>query len=389
MKYLSVLVSGLSGPQGRTVQSGGALFAHKFKDKGITGKTSLDLKLSTRDDFASILPLLGYDIRKYYRGEGSLLAARAGVHLEKDDVAFCCDLVTFKHSQDGYQFQKMGPKVFMESLPPQSLSDDEARELVREINEAVGTETIVFYPVRNYRHLMVWVGGKSKFQTWDPIECSGKPAAGFFPKGDGAAMLTRCMEVASQYLQQHPLTEERTGQGLPPVNGIWFSQPGRAMELPTWEELYDLRSAMVAEDEFCKGIGKMAGFNVLDLEGVNVSSFKDSCLSLAETALKSLSSHDFAFVHIPAEKGGEDASAVFDESFLGTVLAHFEGEKEWKILLMESPAFQEFPLKTLNGPPAREIDFLVYQPGAPGGNKSVLSVAHQLMSRFIHGGFQS
>ena len=124
MKYLVVLVNGsnfsLSSPD---IQKE-APHIKRLLDEGFSGKIHAGTNVATQDEFISILPVLGYDPNRCYSGEGSLLAARAGVHLERDDVAFCCDLVTLKHLQEGYFFQKFGPKVLLEHFPDETIEDE-------------------------------------------------------------------------------------------------------------------------------------------------------------------------------------------------------------------------------------------------------------------------
>ena len=387
MKYLVVLVSGstfsLTSPD---IQKN-APHLKRLLDEGYSGKIHAGTDLATQDELISILPVLGYDPGRSYNGEGSLLAARAGVHLEKEDVAFCCDLVTLKHPQEGYFFQKFGPKIVLEHFSDETIEDEMGKELIREINAELGTESIVFYPVRNHAHLMVWVGGKPKIQTSFPGDISGKSITPFLPKGDGANTLIRCMEVASQFLQQHPFNEERIAQEKAPVNGIWFSRPGRAMELPTWEELYDLRGGIIAEEGMIQGIGQLAGLNLIETPENENMPLKERCQTRAKSVVKNLPAEDFLFVHLPAGENGDESSLpTIDQFFLQPILEHLNQSAEWKILLLESPSFADFPRK----PPFQTIDkemaFLISSPGLKRKTGIFLKEGSQLMMRFIKGG---
>ncbi len=387
MKYLVVLVSGptfsLSSPD---IQKD-APHVKRLLDEGYSGKMHAGTNVATQDEFISILPVLGYDSNRCYNGEGSLLAARAGVHLEKDDVAFCCDLVTLKHPQEGYFFQKFGPKVVLEHFSDETIEDEVGKELIREINAELGTESIVFYPVRNHAHLMVWVGGKPKLQTAYPGEVSGKSISPFLPKGDGANTLIRCMEVASQFLQQHPLNEERIAQEKAPVNGIWFSRPGRAMELPTWKELYNLRGALIAEEGMIQGIGQLAGLTLIETPENENMPLKERCQARAKGVIKNFAGEDFVFVHLTAgENGHEFSLPVIDQFFLQPILEHLNQSGDWKILLLESPSFADFPRKIPFQPIDKEISFLISAPGLKKKTGILLKEGFRLMPRFIKGG---
>jgi len=387
MKYLSVLFSGTKDSLLSPNHQQEAPFLTRLLTDGYSGKIQAGTTLATQDDYVSILPILGYDPNRYYNGEGSLLAARAGVHLEKDDVAFCCDLVTLKHAQDGYFFSKFGPKITLEHLISDTVDDELGKELIREINEQLGTESIVFYPVKNISHLMVWVGGKTKIQTVSPEQMSGKPISPYLPKGDGANILTRCMEVASQFLQQHPLNEERNAQNLAPVNGIWFSRPGRAMELETWEERYDLRGALIAEDGMIQGIGHLAGLSSIEISDTEDTPLIERCLARVKGVIKSFGTEDFVFVHFSAGKSDhENIVQTIDQSFVAPIVDHLEKSGDWKILFMESPPFGVFPRKMPYLPIDKQVTFLIASPGLKKKTGVVLKEAFQLMPRFIKGG---
>jgi len=258
--------------------------------------------------------------------------------------------------------------------------------LIREINVQLGTESIVFYPVKNISHLMVWVGGKAKIQTFPPEEIAGKVIFPYLPRGDGANILTRCMEVASQFLQEHPLNEERNAQELAPINGLWFSRPGKAMELETWKELYELRGALIAEDGMIQGIGQLAGLTPVEIFETKESSLKERCLARVKGVLKSLGTEDFVFVHLSTgENDLEDFPQTIDKNFVGPLLEHLEKSGDWKILFMESPSFIDFPRRMPYLPIDKPISYLIASPSKRIPNP-VLKEAYQLMPRFIKGG---
>ncbi|MBI3351030.1 MAG: hypothetical protein HY036_00475, partial [Nitrospirae bacterium] len=296
-------------------------------------------------------------------------------------------LVTLKHQKEGYTFQKFGPKIVMENLPEDALSDEEGKELIREINEQFGTESIVFYPVKNTSNLMVWVAGKSKFQMALPNEMIGKPLSSCLPRGDGANTLIRCMEVASQFLQQHPINEERVSQGKQPANGIWFSRPGKAMELPAWEDLYELRGTMIADDDLIQGIGQLTGFSRVEYAETGTQTLKDRCSLKAKAVIKTLTGHDFVFVHLRIDKNEkEGAVQAIDQLFLAPVLEQLRQNSDWRVLFMETAPFSDFPRPMTPGPIEKEISFLISSPGQQKKTGLAFQKVFQLMPRFINGG---
>jgi 2,3-bisphosphoglycerate-independent phosphoglycerate mutase len=97
------------------------------------------------------MSLLGYDPARYFTGRGPLEAASMRVSLEADDLAFRCNLVTLGG---------LGSQVTMEDFTADHISSEEARQIIQDIDEEMGTETIRFYPGVSYRHLMVWKGAR-------------------------------------------------------------------------------------------------------------------------------------------------------------------------------------------------------------------------------------
>ncbi len=107
------------------------------------------------------LSILGYDPQLYYRGRGPLEAASLGIRLQPDDIAFRCNLVTLKQE---------GDQTFMEDFAAGHISDGEARQIILDLDQELGTEEIQFYPGVSYRHVMVWRDGAAKYPKLDQME---------------------------------------------------------------------------------------------------------------------------------------------------------------------------------------------------------------------------
>ena len=72
------------------------------------------------------LAILGYDPKKYYTGLAPLEAAGLGVALNPDDVAFRCNLVTFRSDAGGYEVKKLGPHAVVEDYSAGQIDSLEA-----------------------------------------------------------------------------------------------------------------------------------------------------------------------------------------------------------------------------------------------------------------------
>jgi len=80
------------------------------------------------------LSILGYDPRKYFKGRGVLEAAAMRIELEKNDVAFRCNIINVSENK-------------IASHSAGHLTSEESSELIKTLNEELGNEFIKFYSV--------------------------------------------------------------------------------------------------------------------------------------------------------------------------------------------------------------------------------------------------
>ena len=258
--------------------------------------------------------ILGYDPKKYYQGPGPLEAASLGVAIGEHDVVYRCTMVTLRadaHSMSKgglNEIKKLGPHVVMDDATAGLISTEEARELIEAINEQLGSEMIQFYQGLGHRHLMVWVGGKSRAVCTDPQLLVGRPIADVLPTGDGSDFLWKLMDASFQILRDHPLNDERSGAGQKPANCLWLWGQGKAILWPSLTERLKMSGVVVSPNDVHRGLGIMAGLEAVDgarLAGADLRTH-------AAVALDELKKHDFAYVHVelPDEVVyGEDVAA--------------------------------------------------------------------------------
>ncbi len=244
--------------------------------------------------------ILGYDPKKYYQGPGPLEAASLGVAIGEHDVVYRCTMVTLRaDAQSGSkgglnEIKKLGPHMVMDDATAGLISTEEARELIEAINEQLGSEMIQFYPGLGHRHLMVWVGGKSRAVCTDPQLLVGRPIADVLPTGDGSDILWKLMDASFQILRDHPLNDERLGAGQKPANCLWLWGQGKAILWPSLSERFKMSGVVVSPNDVHRGLGIMA-----ELEAVDGARLAGADLrTQAAVALDELKKHDFAYVHV-------------------------------------------------------------------------------------------
>ncbi len=248
------------------------------------------------------LSILGYDPRKYYTGRAPLEAASIGVRLGPGDVAFRCNLVTIG-DKDGADF--------MEDYSSGHISTDEARGLIKSLDEGLSKEGVRFYAGTSYRHLMVWEGapnGAEKMRLTPAHDISDKLTAAYLPKGQGAEKLIRLMEASRPLLKGHPVNRERAAAGKRPATAIWLWGQGKAPAMPTIRDRFGVEGSIISAVDLMKGIGIYAGLDVIRVPGVT-GYLDTNYKGKAEYALDSLSAKDFVCVHVEApDEAGHNGS---------------------------------------------------------------------------------
>lgn len=279
------------------------------------------------------LSIFGYDPLRYYAGRGPLEAASMGIRLSKDDLAFRCNLVTL-HSQ--------GANVIMEDFTAGHISDSEAKEIIADLDKAIGTEEVRFYSGVSYRHLMTMKNGAStssgmeKLKLTPPHDIIGREIAPFLPVNEGPGKrILSLMAESQQILTEHPVNLARRARGLRPANSVWLWGQGRSPQMVTLKERFGIDGYVISAVHLIKGIGLLAGLEVLGVPGI--TGYLDTNYEgKGQYALRGLEKKDLVYVHVeaPDEAGhmGDlrlkiEAIEAFDEKVVGTILkgiARFE-----------------------------------------------------------------
>ncbi|MCC7202223.1 MAG: cofactor-independent phosphoglycerate mutase [Nitrospirae bacterium] len=317
------------------------------------------------------LSLLGYDPAIYYTGRSPLEAASIGVSLGEDDVAYRCNLVTL--TRDGqYISTNVAADAVMDDYSGGHVGTDEARELILSLDKELGSEVLRFYPGISYRHLMVWKGGETDVRCTPPHDFTGKPLSGRLPAGQGVEVLTDIMERALHILSSHPTNKKRLDRGDKPANGIWLWGQGKAPKLKTFHEKYGLSGSMIAAVDLMRGIGKYAGFDIIDVPGAT-GYIDTNYRGKAEYALKELESKDVVYIHVeaPDEAGhnGDISGKVkaieeLDNKVIGTVLNGMKDKGPFRFLIL---CDHWTPVSTRTHTP-EPVPFILYDNGE--GSKS-------------------
>jgi len=235
----------------------------------------------------AILSILGYNPRHYYTGRAPLEAARLGIELGPEEVAFRCNLIT-------------ADKGRIADYSGGHISDVEAKELIKFLDQKLGTESIKLYPGVSYRHICV-IRNASLIQLncTPPHDVIGQPIEKNLPRGKGAEPLINLMEHSYELLHSHDINKARLERGQNPANMVWLWGQGTAPQIPPFRERFGIGGGVISAVDLVKGIAKLIGLEPVEVPGAT-GYYDTNYEAKADYALRCLEKEDFVFVHVEA-----------------------------------------------------------------------------------------
>ena len=247
----------------------------------------------------SCLGLQGLDPKKYSSGHAQLSAIGLGVKPAPDEVALCCDLVTLQPTHDD---------MVMKDYTGEHLSHDDSGLLMDALKEQVVDTPVTFHNGGGYHNLMFIKMLPISERLTPPNELIGEGIRQFMPEGNAVRELVFVMNQAQIIFHNHAYNKKRVAEGKDPVNSIWLWGNGKLANLPSFRERYEKSASLISASLMIKGIGKLTGMNVVEVEGA--TGFSDTNYSAKVSAtLKELENKDVVFLHISA---GEEVSLKGD-----------------------------------------------------------------------------
>jgi len=284
------------------------------------------------------LSVMGYDTKACYTGRSPLEAASIGVPLKDTDVTFRTNLVTLS-DEENYADKTMVDYSAGE------ISTEEARELIKAVEEELHTDIQHFYPGVSYRHVLVWDGGSTNVNLTPPHDISDKKITDHLPKGEGAEKLLEFMKKSEQVLKNHPVNIERVKRGKKPATSIWLWGEGTKPMVENFGERWGLKGSVISAVDLLKGIAICAGMNSIDVPGAN-GNHDTNYEGKTDAAFDALTKDgaDFMYLHLegPDECGhrGEAdnkkyAVEMIDKKVIGELRKRLEKEGiEYKMMVL-------------------------------------------------------
>lgn len=280
------------------------------------------------------LAVFGYDPKKYYTGRSPLEAVSMEVPLELTDTTFRTNVVTLS-DEPNYADKTMV------DYSSDEITTEEARELIKYVNDNLGTDEYEFFGGFSYRHLLVWHNKENKFSLTPPHDISDRVIGDYLPEDK---TLRTLMEKSYELLKDHPINKARIERGLNPANSIWIWGNGTKPNLDTYAERFGIKGSVISAVDLIKGIGYCAGLKVPDVPGAtgNVNTNFDGKAQAAIEALES--GDDFIYVHLeaPDEAGHRHeidnkvkAIELIDSKIVAPIVEYLNGcGEDFGILIM-------------------------------------------------------
>jgi 2,3-bisphosphoglycerate-independent phosphoglycerate mutase len=251
------------------------------------------------------LGVMGYDVHEVYEGRGVLEAASMGVEIKEGDLGLRCNLICIENEN-------------IKNHSAGHISSNEASELIKFLDEKLGSDTVKFYPGVSYRHLLVLKGGSKYLKCTPPHDVPGTPFRKVLiepvtEEASQTAILLNDLILKSQrLLADHPLNLKRKKLGKDQANSIWPWSPGYKPQMPTLREMYGVgKGAVISAVDLIQGIGVYAGMEVLKVEGVT-GLYDTNYEGKAQAAIDALKGDtEFVYIHIEAsDEAGHEGNVA-------------------------------------------------------------------------------
>ena len=342
------------------------------------------------------LSVLGYDVKACYTGRSPLEAASMGIDLKDTDVTARANLVTLTD-------EEVFEDKTMVDYSAGEISTEEAKILIEYVASHINCDKYKLYAGISYRHCLVMDGGKVLGDLTPPHDITGKPIKEYLPTSNGGKFYVDLMKKSVELLKDHPVNLKRIKEGKRPAASLWFWGEGTKPNLQNFEERTGVKGAMISAVDLLKGIAKLNGMLVLEVEGAtgnydtNFTGKMQACLD----ALKNGS--DFVYIHMeaPDECGhhGDAEKKIYsieqiDEKVVGPIVKELEKSGEDFSILVAPDHPTPLSIMTHCSDP---VPFLIYRSNANINNGASayteeqagktglkISSGEELMKRFLN-----
>ena len=244
-------------------------YMDKLAEMGVTGRMKTVADGFHPGSEVANMAVLGYDLPTVYEGRGVLEAASIGYDLKPGEMAMRCNLICVEGD-------------ILKNHSSGHITTEEADELIRFLNEKLGSDHIHFYTGVSYRHLLIVKGGDKRLDCTPPHDVPLHPFRPLMIKPEApeaqetADLLNNLILQSQEILKDHPVNLRRIAAGKDPANSIWPWSPGYRPAMQTMQEMYGFKQDVYKRQPFSKAImmAKEEGYSEpdprIDLSGKDV-----------------------------------------------------------------------------------------------------------------------
>ena len=282
------------------------------------------------------MTLFGYDPNQYFTGRAPIEAAAQGIELGPNDWAVRCNLVTVENQT-------------MVDFTADHISTDEAKVLLNDLAAEVEDARLEFVTGVSYRNLLIYRGVDGEAapfstdtRTTAPHDLTDLSIADDYPRGKGSDLLTELMHRSVAVFADHPVNLARTEAGKRAATNVWLWGLGKSPVLPSFQERFGLRGAMITGVDLLRGLAALIGWDRLHVPGA--TGYLDTDYAgKGQAAVDALDRYDIVCVHVEATdeashegRHSEKITALerIDEHVVGPVREKLESMGEYRILLL-------------------------------------------------------
>ena len=264
----------------------------------------------------SHISILGYDPYEVYTGRGPFEAAGVGVDVLPGDIAFRCNFSTSDDS--GIIIDRRAGRI-----------RHGTEEIAQTINGMeVDTDVeVIFKESTGHRAVLVLRGNGLSDQVSDADpKHEGNAPKTVLALDDSveaqktARILNKIVAESYSMLKDHPINMKRVASGEKPANIIIPRGAGAVPYVIPFGEKYGLNPVCIAETGLIKGIGKIAGMELVEIEGAtggidtNLENIQNEILNTASK------DYDFMLINVDgADEAGHDGELEEKVKFIEKV----------------------------------------------------------------------
>ncbi|MFW6457209.1 MAG: phosphoglycerate mutase, partial [Planctomycetota bacterium] len=275
-------------------------------------------------------------------------------------------------------------------------------ELVKSLNEHLGSDDVRFYTGTGYRNLLVYEPRSIlDIETTPPHQAMGELLMDILPTGKGSGHIIEIMRASKDVLENQEVNEVRRDLGQNPANMIWLWGEGSPPSMEPFSRKYGLSGKAISAVNLVRGLARLVGWDIIEVPGI--TGFTDTDYGAkGRYAIDALNNDaEIVLVHVeaPDEASHEqDARAKvraieqIDQNVVGPVLAAGDDFKGFRMMVMSDHITSVEKGRHMRGmvPMAMWGEGIRgsfggrFDEGHAGKTDIVWDEGHDLMTSFVH-----